>query len=122
MNPKDRVDFQYSSGIREINLNNYSKKQKQMIKKKYLKPCYVANNITWDKVFQLNCSYSIKNKLPHESKHDICLGEPISIAYNSFLSANVKFSGTLKKWDNNKKQYVDTNEKISGIENLLKLK
>ncbi len=89
MNPGDIVDFQYSAGIREINLN---KKQKNKIKNKYLKPCYVTNNITFDEVFQLNCSYSIKNKLSRESKHDVCLGEPFRIPSNSVLSANVKFS------------------------------
>ena len=120
MNPGEIVDFKYSAIIKERNLKNYSKKQKKIKEKEYLKPCYVTNNITFDEVFQLNCSYSIKNKLSHET-HDICLEEPFSIPSNSALSVNVKFSGTFKKWDNNKKQYVDTNERISGIGNLFEL-
>jgi hypothetical protein len=42
--------------------------------------------------------------------HDISLGVPFSIPFESLFSANVKICGTLKKWDSDKKEYVDTNE------------
>jgi hypothetical protein len=32
MNPKGIVDFEYTSGIREINLNNYSKRKNNVKK------------------------------------------------------------------------------------------